>query len=137
MEKKQNNFLGKSKSILQTLSNLCCVVVLRPTNDDRPLTETERQKLQLLQPYLIANIAFENFPEALFAADCISHDHMMQIKTWSRVFSEKIECLLDIIQRRSYQHYKTFLECLRQSSTEHVAIVLETDGGTLFSTLFV
>ena len=104
--------------ILRTIRALFTFIVdaSEARHNDRPLTEHERKRLQSLRVYLVDTICMNSdLLEMLSSKGCISSEHMKSIRHAGAAGRERDQTreMLDIIERRSYAHYRLFLECLR------------------------
>jgi len=105
-------------------------------NDDRPLTESERNRLRSKRKFLVDEMTVEGLLNSLLSADCISDKHLETINDLTSR-RNKIRELIDILQRRSIAQYKQFVECVRLNNQDHVAHALESNGGMVtFSFLY-
>ena len=96
--------------------------------DNRPLTTQERKKLDKSLPYLQENLYVNSLLDPLLEAECISKDHMEDIqRAWMN--RDRIRRLIDIMARRSFAQYNTFLRKLCDTKQEFVADALQSDGG--------
>ena len=100
--------------------------------EDRPLSEEERLKLRVLRPFLIAEISLKGLLFALFTALCISERQKASIEHPTKPEADQISELCDVLERRSYAQYKTFVRCCLETHPEHVARTIEATGGKLF-----
>ena len=98
--------------------------------DEVPLPEKTRIKFQKHRKDLIEELSLSgHLLDNLLARGCISDEHMAAVRQRGGTQREQIGRLLDIIESRSFAHYKQFLSVLRETGQEHVADCLETDGG--------
>ena len=94
-----------------------------------PLTETELDKLRSLRTYLINNIHYASIADSLFQCGVISKKHKQSIESKPEEF-ERVETLLDIVQRRSRENFHKFLLCLKLCGHKLVAEVFGDSNGS-------
>lgn len=112
------------------LLNLCAAI--DSSDDDRPLKASEREKLRILRPFLMDNICLtKGLLNELWSERCISDRHFAAIKQGLQgsLDNDKIREMLDIMERRSYAHYKLFVECFKHTG-QPVTDAME-EGGKL------
>ena len=98
-------------------------------DDERPLTEMERNCLRSKRTFLVDQLLLDyGLLAALNAFNCLNDRHVEGIKTHVK-FSDQIGELLDIMKRRSFAQYKQFVECVRATHQEHVVRVFDSEGG--------
>ena len=97
-------------------------------DDDRPLQDEEIHKLRVLRPFLVDNICIDGLLDELLPKGCISR---MQLNGIAQQAGDdnKIREMLDILERRSYAHLKTFVSCLKSTHQEQIAHHIERTGG--------
>ena len=90
----------------------------------------EKQKKRLLskRSFLVKQISsLQDLLNELLSKGCITQEHFSFIQQPANC-SAKIGQMLDIIQRRSYEHYLLFLECLRSTHPQWLADTVENVG---------
>lgn len=96
---------------------------------DRPLTKVEWSKIKASYEYIADHIKIDfGLLEELQAVDAMTREHIQCIES-IRIPFEKIEELLAIIRRRSFNQYQQFLRCLRKTKQDDIVDILEADGG--------
>lgn len=100
-------------------------------DSDRPLTAFTVEKLIDNRMLLVNCIDIEltSLDEALVVDKCITPRHREVIQTKSGK-SGKNEELCNIMERRSIPQYQIFLQCLRDTRQEWIALILETNDGS-------
>ena len=97
-------------------------------DDERPLRKEEISKLRVLRPFLVDNICMNGLLDHLQATGCISQRHFDGITQQARDH-KKIQEMLDILERRSYEHLNMFVSCLKSTAQEQIACEIERTGG--------
>ena len=96
--------------------------------DDRPLQDEEIRKLRVLRPFVIEHICLNGLLDQLLAKGCISRMQFTGI-TQHASDDNKIREMLDILERRSYEHLKVFVSCLKSTHQDQIAQEIEGTGG--------
>ena len=97
-------------------------------DDDRPLHDEEIRKLRVLRPFLVDNICLDELLDQLLAKGCISRKQLTGI-TQHASNDNKIREMLDILERRCYEHLKVFVSCLKSTHQEQIAQEIVGTGG--------
>jgi hypothetical protein len=103
--------------------------------DNRPLRDEEIDKLRVLRPFLVENISLTGLPDQLLAKGCISRMQFDSITQQAGDYS-KIREMLDILQRRSVEHLKVFVSCLKSTHQEQIALEIERTGSEFWFFVF-
>ena len=96
--------------------------------DDRPLRDEEIRKLRVLRPFLVNNICLNGLLNQLLAKGCISRKQFDGIRK-QKGNDDKIREMLDILERRNYEHLKMFVSCLKFTHQKQIAQEIESTGG--------
>ena len=96
-------------------------------DDDRPLRDDEIDKLRVLRPFLVDNICLDGLLDQLLAKGCISRMQFDGIRQQVGD-ANKIREMLDILERRSYEHLNTFVSCLKSTHQEPIAQEIQRTG---------
>ena len=96
-------------------------------SDERPLTNTEILQLQTRRCALVEEVDVKGaLLNSLYTRGCLSHEHEAAVKQRG-TDSQEIGRLLDIMESRSFGHYKAFLEALHETRQDHVIEVLKKE----------
>ena len=98
--------------------------------DGRPLQDEEIRKLRVLRPFLVDNICLDGLIDQLLANGYISRMQFDGIGQQQQASdANKIREMLNILERRSYEHLKVFVSCLKSTHQEQIVQEIEGTGG--------
>ena len=100
--------------------------------DVRPLDAEHLRRLRVNCPHLVdvVNVR-DGLLDEMMSTGCLTPQQTDAIKELSSSSAEKTRRLLDILTRRSVEHYNKFLACLRRNAQSFIADVLENGGGQI------
>ena len=99
------------------------------TDDDRPLQDSELDKIQAAYYTLVSKLVTDDgLAILLFQKRCITHMQKEHILQYNCTGSERTKRLLEIMQRGSFLHYCTFIKCLHETGQQHIAAALQPEG---------
>jgi hypothetical protein len=104
-------------------------------DDDRPLHMFEVHKLRVLRAFLVKNIHWKELVKEMQHKKCMSYDHWQGIEEAGVNDDERVNAMLDIVERRSYKHFKLFLECLRFTGQARIAREIEHPTGIIHANI--
>ena len=106
--------------------------------NNHPLSESEVESItrNFFNLTYITDVTTGLLLAKRFSRNCISEEHRAAM--CSAKAHEQGEILMEIIQRRSFRDFLTFLECLRDPDIgqSHVADILTSERGGKYNLLF-
>jgi Caspase recruitment domain len=112
----------------ESTSFLTWLVADKVNTNLRPLPDKQRLQLKTNLPNLLEIMKADSLIADLFAEGCINKMQKDYLKAQATQTDKNGE-LVDIMMRRSYADFKTFLQILHMTNQDHVAKVFEEDGG--------
>jgi len=96
----------------------------------RPLEEKHLEKLNVNFRRLVEHLNFnDGLLDSMMSHGCITREQQNAVREMHSSSAEKNRKVLDILKRRSVDHYHSFLACLRLNDQNHLANCLMDGGG--------
>ena len=97
--------------------------------DERPLSEEECSRIDTNLRTLMDDITPPEIISYLYSKKCINDWQKEHLEKACKGMRKQNQELVEVLRRRSYANFKTFIEILRKTRHLNAAQVLEEGGG--------